>query len=524
MSIFSWSRFRKFISLFWLFLIVFFLLLNFSKLSRVAQKFSQAERSIGWILSPTVVVKVGDNTLTKALPKIRTASATGSLRINAANRRYFTDGSGKAIYLTGSHTWTNNQDGGFSDPPSIFDYTAYLNFLQTNNHNFFRLWTWEQPRWSLETARDLWNSPMSYLRTGPGNAQDGKPKFDLTHFNQAYFDRLHERVKEASDRGIYVSVMLFNGWSVASDKGTRNKVNPWKSHPFNRANNINNIDGDPDSNNSGEETHTLALPSVTAIQETYVRKVIDTVNDLSNVLYEISNESHSDSRDWQYHIINYIKKYELGKPKQHPVGMTAAYPNGDNSALFASPADWISPNGDANNPPVNDGSKVIFNDTDHLCGICGDQKWVWKSFTRGGNLPFMDPYNENGVARGVGPLHYLKPNDPNWVSIRRNLGYTLTYANRMNLVAMTPRGDLASTEYCLANPTPSKAEYLIYSPTGGTAIVDLSGVQGKLLVEWLNPSNGMITTGITTTGGGNRSFVPPFEGDAVLYVYQESIN
>ena len=30
---------------------------------------------------------------------------------------------------------------------------------------------------------------------------------------------------------------------------------------------------------------------MTALQEAYVRKVIDTVNDLDNVLYEITNEA-----------------------------------------------------------------------------------------------------------------------------------------------------------------------------------------------------------------------------------------
>jgi hypothetical protein len=35
-----------------------------------------------------------------------------------------------------------------------------------------------------------------------------------------------------------------------------------------------------------------------AIQEAYVKKVIDTVNDLDNVLYEISNESRGSSDEW----------------------------------------------------------------------------------------------------------------------------------------------------------------------------------------------------------------------------------
>ncbi len=48
--------------------------------------------------------------------------ASGPLRLNPANPRYFTDGTGKAVYLTGSHTWTNFKDMGHSDPPPAFDY------------------------------------------------------------------------------------------------------------------------------------------------------------------------------------------------------------------------------------------------------------------------------------------------------------------------------------------------------------------------------------------------------------------
>jgi hypothetical protein len=49
-------------------------------------------------------------------------------------------------------------------------------------------------------------------RTGPGTALDGNPKFDLSKLEQGYFDRLRQRVIEAGDRGIYVSIMLFEGW------------------------------------------------------------------------------------------------------------------------------------------------------------------------------------------------------------------------------------------------------------------------------------------------------------------------
>lgn len=493
-----------------------------SKINRTVPRIAnQLEQHVHFSLIPKEVVPMFSNPTVAPLRPGQVHVFNGPLFVDPQNPRYFTDNSGKAIYLSGSHTWSNLQDNGGSDPPPVFNYPAYLDFLVANHHNFFRLWTWEQTRWTLETADDnYWFNPTPYQRTGPGNALDGKPKFDLSQFNQAYFDRLRERVIAAGDRGIYVSIMLFDGWSIESAKGQYSLNNPWHGHPFNSNNNINGINGDPNNNDSGEEVHQGSIPEIVTLQQAYVRKVIDTVNDLDNVLYEIANESNNNSEPWQYDMINFIHGYEASKPKQHPVGMTSAWPGGWNPDLFSSPAEWISlnnPDGTyMNNPPVADGTKVSIFDTDHLCGICGNRQWVWKSFTRGHNPIFMDGYD--GAAYGVGGVGF-NFNDPTWVSLRKNLGYTLSYADRLDLNNVTPHGNLASSGYCLANPGLQNAEYLVYVPAGGNVTVDLSATPGILVVEWLNPETGDVYTGSTANGGGAREFQVPFNGDAVLYLY-----
>ena len=60
--------------------------------------------------------------------------AGGPLRVHPDNRRYFTDGSGRAVYLTGSHTWANLVDMGPRNPPPRFDFNAYLDFLDNRNY------------------------------------------------------------------------------------------------------------------------------------------------------------------------------------------------------------------------------------------------------------------------------------------------------------------------------------------------------------------------------------------------------
>ena len=78
---------------------------------------------------------------------------------------------------------------------------------------------------------------------------------------------------------------------------------------------------------------------MTRPQEAYVRKVVDTVNDLDNVLFEISNENHWDSFEFEEHFMNYVRQSEGGKPKQHPVGLTSngggSPPRDDTGRLFA---------------------------------------------------------------------------------------------------------------------------------------------------------------------------------------------
>lgn len=435
----------------------------------------------------------------------------GPLRVNPANPRYFTNDSGRAIYLTGSHTWNNFKDIGATGPLSNYDYDGYLDFLQQYNHNFIRLWTSEL---TYKGEPVKYTRPYPWPRTGPGTALDGKPKFDLTRHNREYFDRLRSRVISARDRGIYVSIMLFEGWGLYfSEPPWR-----WDGHPFNIKNNINGIDGDPDRDGMGLESHTLQISAIVRIQEDYVKKVIDTVNDLDNVLFEISNEDHQGSVEWQYHFINFIKDYEKTKQKQHPVGMTT-HVKLQNKVVFNSNADWVAPSvkswpGELDpykvDPPVTDGKKVVILDTDHLWGIGGDRKWVWKAFTRGYNPIYMDIPNQSTFTASE------KTWDLN--DARRAMGYTLTYATKMNLKDMLPLNDLSSTSYCLAN---LGSEYLVYQPKSNkTFTVKLQA--GKYNYEWFNPEKGTIaSSGKLTVSSGNISFTPPFLGDAVLYIFSD---
>lgn len=438
-----------------------------------------------------------------------TGIINGPLKVSSDNPRYFADKNGKIVYLTGSHTWANLVDIGTGSPPEPFDYNKYLGWLSEHNHNFFRLWTYEimtlhSKQWNIENVISIY--PHSNLRTGPGNATDGKPKFDLNQFDPNYFNRLRDRVESAGKRGIYVAVMLFEGWSLQFS------TNGWKNHPYNPENNINGINGDSNGDGSGLDIYTLSDSRITRLQEKYVKNVIDVVNDLDNVLFEISNENHPPSTAWQYHMIDFIHDYEKQKPNQHPVGMTFQYKGGSNETLYNSPAEWISPNNMAgetdvrNDPPAAEGKKVILYDTDHLGGIWGNQPWVWKTFLRGMNPIFMDTYERSFIP---------PPADSNWEPIRKNMGYTRRYAEKMNLLKAIPHNEISSTSYCLADPG---SEYIIYQPAPDSSFT-AAIKKGKYRYEWFNPTSGLVTeTGKISVSKESMLFKAPFSGDAVLYL------
>jgi hypothetical protein len=445
------------------------------------------------------------------------APARGPLKVHPANSRYFTDGSGQPVFLTGSHTWAGLQEMGLP-PLRPFAWSEFLDMLLDHNHNCTKLWIWLQAEGGPRTGDKVQFDPLPYMRRGPGLAMDGKPKFDLTRFNEAFFQRLRSRSIEAGERGIYVCIQLF--LPGASEK-RGGPCDPWPGHPYNLRNNINAFDGE----RGGTSTVDLDRPEVRAMQAAYMRKVIDTVNDLDNVLYEAVGEGGR--RDWDWWVVEFVHNYEASKGKKHPVGLTGG---GAESLqeMLASPADWVGAGWNdgpfKTDPPAWDGRKVSILDTDHIWGHGGTASWAWKSFLRGHNTWLMDPWmplpghpcgEVNWMARpGYSSRDLNRRDHWTWEPVRMAMGNARALALRINLMSMVPHDELASTRYCLANPG---WEYLIYLPEGDEVTVDLSAVSGDLAVEWMHPVEGTIVRGGSVSGGRKVGFAVPFGGAAILH-------
>jgi hypothetical protein len=456
--------------------------------------------------------------------------ARGPLVVSRANPRYFavaSDGeAGRAVYLTGSHIWNNLQDGmgpgpACSDVSERFDFDAYLDFLQDRGHTFVRLWRWEQIVSQAAGGQfHLCMAPQPWARTGPGSAKDGGPRFDLTRFDPEFFARLRSRVIAAGDRGIYAGVMLFDGWAIHLSPAPDHV----EGHPFHANNNINGV-----AVQSILDYQVLPLdPTVQELQEAYVRRVLDTVEDLPNVLYEVANESSGggsvgpefaaalgqpgapdwgDSTEWQYWVIDLIRRYTEDRGYDaHPTGMTMQFPVQEqtevNEPLFGSGAAWISPGYDdeifANgghpmmpgspqsrwleDPPPADGRKVVVSDTDHYAPGRGDALWSWKSFVRGHHPILMD----FGLIAGVDPPD-PSAGDPMsfqaFEAARWAMGDTARLAARLDLIAMEPRADLSSTGYALAE---EGRQYVVLQPGDAEDPFTVTVEPGTYEAEWLD--------------------------------------
>ncbi len=463
-------------------------------------------------------------------PVFALSLGTGLLRVSGVNPRYLVsaDDTNKAVYLTGFHFWDNAIDAGDNDPPEVFPYSAYLDSMSGYGHNFIRLWAgWHNTNKVVEYGGNFWFGQNPYRRTGPGNANDGKLKFDLTSFDDTFFARMRTRCDLARQRGMYVAVQMFNGWVTNSPSHGFSASNPWATHPYNVANNINAVDGDSDNDGSGEETQRSpyggggGIQSIWNIQVAYMKRMIDELNDLDNIIWETSNEAEdmdgtNEHYAWSRLVIDTIHAYERRKPKQHLVWYTGDW-GIDIDSQFTGPAACIAPGGNPglipwdDAPPDSGGRRVVIQDTDHTFGMLNVNgvPLAWKNFTSG----------QDGIVlqdNGFGCWYIWACDDPLWPPFKRAMGQTALLASTADLLHMTPQPNRSSTSNDVLFGA-ATGEVIVYQQTGNIT-VDLTGIPDSLNVTWYDPDEFITTPGAKTAGGASRTFTPPNARYDVLYL------
>lgn len=469
----------------------------------------------------------------------------GPLRVSQRNPLYFSvidprTGTERGVYLTGSHIWNNFHDGmgpgaECSHDPEPFDFEGYLDFLVNHDHNLMRLWRWEHiVSQAGQGDFHLCMGPQPWQRTGGGRARDGRERFDLARLEPAYFERLRDRVSSAEARGVYVIVMLFEGWALHLSPTPDNI----QGHPFHAGNNINGVDIESIADCQGWPLE----EKIWQIELSYIRRVVDTLHDLPNVLWEVVNESSGldasevvlpgghviptrigDSTQWQYHVIDEVRHHERKSGHQpHPIGMSMQYPvpiqAQVNDVLFDSGADWIAPGFDDTvlgqegappsrwliDPPAVDQGKVVISDTDHFAPGSSDPLWPWRAFLRGHQPILMDFGLIGDVPAGSAPDTDQDPTSGAYEPVRRAMGDTRRYADRLDLLAVRPLGHLSSTGYLLADPGRS---YLALVPSAEPLVLEVE--HGTYALEWFDLATREVVHVDQAPLAGKETLTPP---------------
>jgi hypothetical protein len=162
-----------------------------------------------------------------------------------------------------------------------FDYRAYLDQMAQEGLRLTRLFVLFR---ELQTDRNPYSpcKPESteyvapYLRTGPGLARDGLPKYDLSRWNPEFFARLHGVLGIAMQHGIIVELTLLS--NVYSD-------NVWALSPLHADNNSSDLGDTP-----WHDYMSMRNPALFDEQQRFVRKVLEEVAPYDNLIIEICNE------------------------------------------------------------------------------------------------------------------------------------------------------------------------------------------------------------------------------------------
>ena len=492
--------------------------------------------------------------------RIRGRVVSEAIRIHPENRKIF-DYRGRALVLV----CATEHYGAVMNRP--FRFERYLRDAAERGQTLTRLFTLFR---ELQTPVNPYSTckPESpdyiapFERTGPGNARDGQPRYDLTRRNAEFFDRLHAFLSLAESYGIIVEVVLFSNTY---------KDEVWALNPLNPANNI--TMEPPDQPVPWQEYMTCRRKDLLAWQRAHVRGIVTETNRYGNVIYEICNEpchfpgpdelpGSEEVNGWQAQFIEQIRELESGMPKQHLIAGQEAmtirpFDQPSDGSFSAMDFDVVNihplPNtlcegrsydlGDFMSKqlklrPLRDfslaayeRSKPLNHDEDNIAtqykeieGWTVHRKRAWTSLFSGAHydmidfsiLPYLEagtPDSRNGIRRWMGNLsgfiHSIdlvraRPMMPGWLRERPDHTLESVFA-------------VAGEDYCiyLADDR-EREEPGCGEPIEGRLCMDLPA--GAFEVCCFSPVDGVYSPRVPIGGGVRRLVVPPFRHDIVVRV------
>jgi len=397
-----------------------------------------------------------------------------------------------------------------------FNYKKYLETLGAEGMNYTRIFTgsyFEIPGESFSIKYNTLAPEKNRVITPWTIVIDdlsGKYRYDLSTWNETYFERLKDLMTVAAEKNVIVEVTLFS--SIYRDEH-------WAISPQNPENNI-NITHDIDR----FDAQTLNNGTLLQFQEMFVKKMVQELNTFDNFFFEIQNEPWSDHQvpvlnlvnkenlpdpsdwsynahladesalDWQKKIASFIVEEEQNLPKKHLIAQ--------NYVNFKVPIPSVEDNISIINFHYNWPESVVWNygynkvigfDESGFAGPSDKvyRKQAWRFILSGGALfnnldySFFSGY-EDGTLENDAP-------GGGSVTLRKQLKILSNFIHSFDLVSLKP--DYSSVvhapgliPYVLSNPG---QEYAIFLQS----VTDASELQanipsGNYIVKHMNTVNG----------------------------------
>ncbi|MDZ7608067.1 MAG: cellulase family glycosylhydrolase [Cyclobacteriaceae bacterium] len=399
-----------------------------------------------------------------------------------------------------------------------FDYKKYLQTLHDEGMDYTRIFTGAYvenaesfgiERNTLAPLKDRFITP--WARSNEPGYINGGNKFDLNQWNPDYFARLHDFLATAEKLDIIVEVTFFS--SIYND-------GYWKFNPLYGGNNVNRTDY-----TERVYVHTMQNGNLLKYQEAMVRKLVQELNEYSNVIFEIQNEPWADqegelfllnrtnipekqewttrtnqaskaSLAWQDHITGIIAETESKLPNQHLIAQ--------NYANYGLPVPAVNKHVDIMNfhyvwPEActwNYGYNLPISFDESGFAVKTEpnyRKQAWRFILAGGavfnNLDYSfvvgqeDGSFEKNTSPGLGTKN-----------LRRQFKILKDFMTTIDFVNMEPAAHLIkhAPGFIWRGLAATGKSYAYYFEGRGTCNVQMAIPDGNYTAEWIDPETGKI--------------------------------
>jgi hypothetical protein len=368
------------------------------------------------------------------------------------------------------------------------DHTLYQRMIDTlasNGINFFRI--------TLTMGQPYGTSPNPYLRTGPGQATDGGPKFDLNRFDQSFFDYWRNIVEYARARGVVVQIAMLDGWhalgDVVEDNGPGRRWGVVYDYYY-ATNNVNGLA----VFNTNDYFNTQN--AVYGYQQALLRKIVDTLGDLPNIVWEVANESGRP--DWELPLADVVTSHERSRnfpvhlvmPRDLP-GHQFVAGHCDNGAV-STHNDLVAAFGQ---------NRVQISDNDCIGADTADVRRykAWAALTAGAQINFFHfDLTLPSVLASADAREGMR-----YIGLQQKFVQDLG----IDLAGMHPADNEVTYGWALGR---TGSEYIIYMSGGWTSIPSIPSASRAV---WFNTRDGS-----SFSAGAGPYFVAPDGYDWILYV------